>query len=100
MRSGFELSETADGELWAIWSYIARNNPDAADRLLARLNTAMNRLVEYPYLGHARAGLASGLRIFTVGDYQIIYRPETDPLQIVHIAGPYQDVHALASDPR
>jgi len=97
VKSGFELTETADRELWSIWSYIAHDNPDAADRLSARLHTAMNRLVEFPYLGHIREDLPAGLRIFSADDYQIIYDPETDPLQIIHIAGPYQDVEALAS---
>jgi plasmid stabilization system protein ParE len=83
--------------LWAIWSFIALDDPDAADRLTARLNAAMNRLAQYPYLGHVRDGLAAGLRIFSVGNYQIVYRPGSDPVQVVHIAGPYQDVHTLAA---
>jgi plasmid stabilization system protein ParE len=48
VRSGFELTETADRELWAIWSFIALDDPDAADRLTARLNAAKNRLAQYP----------------------------------------------------
>jgi plasmid stabilization system protein ParE len=41
-----------------IWEYIASQNVEAADRVLARIEAAIAKLVLMPGLGHVREELA------------------------------------------
>jgi toxin ParE1/3/4 len=81
------LTRTAQAEidLIEIWTYVARDNPDAADRLLDRIEDACVRLAETPHLGPARPDLAADLRYFVVGEYLILYRERGRNVEIVRI---------------
>jgi plasmid stabilization system protein ParE len=49
-----------------------------------------------PGMGHRRNELASKeLFVWPVGQYLIIYRPDTDPLEIVRVVSGYRDLAAL-----
>jgi toxin ParE1/3/4 len=47
-----------------IWRYIAADKPDAADRLLLRIDSKLELYSENPGIGTARDNLAPGLRSF------------------------------------
>jgi toxin ParE1/3/4 len=70
-------------DLIEIWTYVARDDRAAADRLLDSLDARMAVLREQPYLGRARADLAPGLRSLTEGSYLILYRVALDRIEIV-----------------
>lgn len=55
-------SPRAIQDLIDIWSYVAQDDPAAADRLLDTLDLRMRLLLEQPFLGRRRAELAPGLR--------------------------------------
>jgi toxin ParE1/3/4 len=55
--TSWELSQEALDDLDAIWTYIARDNPGAADKLEADIFVACERLVRFPSLGHKRPDL-------------------------------------------
>lgn len=94
--SGFVFTETARQDMVAVWDYIAQDNLDAADRFRATLYEAVQRLVALPGIGHRRDDLANEtLRVWPVSDYLIIYRPETDPLEIVRVVSGYRDIAGL-----
>ncbi|HWF94738.1 MAG TPA: type II toxin-antitoxin system RelE/ParE family toxin [Xanthobacteraceae bacterium] len=57
-----------------IWTYIARDNPPAADRLLDTLDEKCQALAHNPQIGMARNDIATGVRYFPVGNYIILYR--------------------------
>lgn len=92
----FVLSPEAAGDLEEIHAFIADDDPGAAARLLEELQAAMHRLAELPGLGRIRHDLADEMiRVWTVRSYLVIYRPDTQPLQIVRVLSGYRDVAAL-----
>ena len=70
-------------DLIEIWSYVARDDPSAADRLLDSLDGRMAMLLEQPYLGRSHDDLAAGLRSLSEGRYVILYRVARDRIEIV-----------------
>ena len=52
--SGYILSPLAVQDLDDLWEFIARNNLDAADRILEEIYEAIQHLVCMPLLGHIR----------------------------------------------
>ena len=75
----------AESDLIAIWRYIAEDSPVNADRFLDRLDETFAVLAEMPGMGHARPDLATGLRMFPVGNYLIFYRPGEDGIEVVRV---------------
>ena len=67
-------SAAAEADLLDIWLYVAEHDQTAADRLLHRLEEAVQRLVRYPLIGHMREEVAADLRLLLQDDYLIIYR--------------------------
>ncbi len=58
-----------------IWAYIARDNPAAADRLMARFDQTFRNLATHPQVGKSVEELAPNLRFFPIGSYLVFYRP-------------------------
>ena len=61
-------------DLYDIWSYIARANPAAADRLLLSFDEKLQLLSDAPAIGKGRDDLSPRLRSFAVGEYVLFYR--------------------------
>jgi toxin ParE1/3/4 len=66
-----------------IWTYIARHNSSAADRLLDLLDEKSRALARNPRLGAAREDVAPGVRHLPVGRYLILYRDLGDGVEVV-----------------
>jgi plasmid stabilization system protein ParE len=83
--SGYVLSPEARDDLLEIWSYIARDNPAAADQVEADLYAACEKLAKNPRLGHRRADLTDEPVLFwrVRGVYLVIYLDKTPPLSVV-----------------
>lgn len=82
--SRYILSPAAVEDLDSIWLFIAEDNLDAAERVVAELEEACSRLAANPNIGHVREDLAdSSFRFWPVRSYLIVYRPATKPLQVV-----------------
>lgn len=66
-------------------SYVARDNPEAANRIAGALLEAVERLAELPNLG--RPGPVAGTREFVVAGtpYVIPYRVRTDRLEVITV---------------
>ena len=77
-----------------IWTYIARENPAAADRLLDRIDAKCRLLAENPRLGPDRSDIRPGLRYFIVGRYVILYRAVEDGVEIVRVVHGARDLRA------
>jgi toxin ParE1/3/4 len=69
MKVRYERGALAD--LDEIFAYIARDNQEAAARLVARIEQTVARIAETPYLGEDTR--KSGFRRFPVGNYLIVY---------------------------
>jgi plasmid stabilization system protein ParE len=87
--SRYRLTPKARADLLAIWSYIAANNVEAADRVEAAIHHACAFLAEYPLCGHTRRDLTTlPVRIWTVPrypNYVVVYDPVTKPVRIIRL---------------
>ncbi|AUB80977.1 type II toxin-antitoxin system RelE/ParE family toxin [Candidatus Thiodictyon syntrophicum] len=75
----------AEDDLVDIWIYIARDNPDAADRLLEEIDRKCVLLAENPRLGRARPDIAPEFRHWPIGSYLILYRLLPDGIEVVRV---------------
>jgi addiction module RelE/StbE family toxin len=78
-------SPTAERDLDAIWEFIAKDNPDAADRMIERLRTVADVLLDHPQLG--RAGRITLTREFVVAGtpYILVYVAGSDEVGIAYV---------------
>lgn len=85
--SGYVLHPEAFADIDEIWEYIADNNIDAADRVVADIFAALRTLVASPHIGRRRPDLtARPLRFHVVRDeYLIAYAPDERPLWVVAV---------------
>jgi toxin ParE1/3/4 len=88
----------AELDLDEIWSYVAKDNPEAAGRVIDRIEAAEVRLSLYPHLGRARDELRAGVRSWTVGSYLIFYNVEPRALVTMRILHGARDLK-MALDP-
>jgi antitoxin ParD1/3/4/toxin ParE1/3/4 len=98
--SGFVLTPEAEADLQDIWSYIAPDNLDAADKLETDIKTACIWLAAKPERGHFRRDLTGKpVRFWTVRKrYLVVYDPVTKPLQIIRILHGARDTENLLSE--
>ena len=61
-------------DLQEIWVYVAERSPQAADRLIDKINAECGTLAELPGMEMRRDDLLAGLRSFPVANYLIFYR--------------------------
>jgi plasmid stabilization system protein ParE len=97
----FILAAAARADLREISAYIRQDSSAAAQRVRDALCEAMRRLAEMPGMGHMREDLVEGdsrLRFWPVYSYLIVYRTETDPLEIVRVLHSARDVRAILGD--
>lgn len=85
----------AEADLDEIWWYIAQDNPDAADRMLDRIEESCNTLAQFPLMGVSREELLPSLRSRAVGNYVIFYLPLEDGIDIVRVLPGMRDIDAL-----
>jgi toxin ParE1/3/4 len=81
MKVRYERGALAD--LDEIFASIARDNQEAAARLVARIEQTVARIAETPYLGEATR--KSGFRRFPVGNYLIVYEVGQDNVVIHYV---------------
>ena len=74
----YVLTPLAKADIFNIWSYIADDNEDAADRVEQAIYDACAFVAEAPVLGHSRLDLTTrSLRFWTVTrypNYAVVYR--------------------------
>jgi plasmid stabilization system protein ParE len=100
--SRYQFTPPALDDLFEIWSYIARDNVDAANRLEDAIYKACAFLAEGPYRGGGREDITKlPLRFWTVpafSNYIIVYDPASDPLQIIRILHGSRDIQAVLAE--
>jgi plasmid stabilization system protein ParE len=97
----FILAAEARADLRDISDVIRQDSPAAAKRVRDALRAAMRRLAEMPGMGHVREDLVevdSALRFWPVYSYVIVYRAETNPLEIVRVLHGARDVRAILGE--
>ena len=94
--SSYQFTPQAVEDLFEIWSYIAADDLDAADRVEEAIHTACGFLSDTPLAGRIREDLtALPLRFWIVQPYRnywIAYHPEKKPLQVIRIIHAARDI--------
>ena len=84
--NGFALHPEAFDDLDEIREYVAKDNPDAADRLIMEIFDEIRAMVQFPHLGYRRPNLTTRpLRFKSVREYAIAYAPDRKPLWVVAV---------------
>jgi plasmid stabilization system protein ParE len=98
----FEFTPQAAADLFEIWSYIAADSPEGADRVEAAVYEACALLSTSPLLGKTRGDLTTRpLRFWTVQrftNYIIVYDPATSPLQVIRVLHGMRDLKRMLED--
>ena len=86
------LSRLAEQDLLDIWTHIAKDNQEAADRFIDLLVQKCDNLGAFPEMGRRRDELAPLLRSFPVGRYIIFYRIADQGVEVARILSAYRDI--------
>lgn len=97
MSQRYVLAPTAADDLVEIWSYFERNGGlELADRVETVVLEKLAFLARSPGAGHWRRDLTSeSVKFFVVYSYLIVYRPDTEPLQVVAILHGRRNLESL-----
>ncbi len=97
--STYALTPLARADIFEIWSYIAGESENAADRVEQAIYDACAFVAESPRRGHSRPDLTiRSLRFWTLSrypNYTVVYRPETAPLQVVAVLHGKRNIRRL-----
>jgi len=89
------LSPLAEEDLTEIWTYIAKDSPQEADRFLSLLYDKCQLLASAPRLGTERPDLAPGIRGFPVGSHVIFYRKTKRGVEIARVLRGRRDIPSM-----
>jgi plasmid stabilization system protein ParE len=96
--SGFVFHPEALADLDEIWEFIAQDNIDAADRVIAEIFDAVRALARFAHQGTRRPDLTSRpLRFKRVRDYLIAYAPDETPFWVVAVMHGRRSPRVLAA---
>ncbi|MDR9900957.1 type II toxin-antitoxin system RelE/ParE family toxin [Aetokthonos hydrillicola Thurmond2011] len=85
----------ADEDLLEIWSYIAQNNVEAADRIFDKIDQKCQLLSTTPKAGVRRDDLVPGLLCLIEGNYLIFYRIIDETIEILRILHGARNLKAI-----
>lgn len=78
-------TDRADENLIEIWSYIAADSAESADRTLDAIERRWRQLGEFPLSGLARDDIAPGVRCLVVGNYLTLHLVGADVITILRV---------------
>jgi toxin ParE1/3/4 len=91
----FRLSPLARADLAEIRHFVARDKPEAADRLIRAFYDRFGLLAENPLLGERQPEFGEDLRTFSMGSYVVVYRPMAAGVEIARVVSGYRDLQTL-----
>ncbi len=100
----FILASGVEDELWTIWELIARDNPDAATRVVEAAYETFRTLATTSGLGRLRKFRNSrlkGVRSWLVSgfeNYLIFYRAVPEGIEVLHVYHGARDIEALLGE--
>jgi antitoxin ParD1/3/4 len=97
--ASFRLTPDAMDVLDAIWSFIFKDNPDAADAVEEEIRSACAMLAQEPLIGRVRQDLtALPVRFWTIPKYPnyiVVYKPDSRPLEIIRVLHGMRDIKRM-----
>jgi plasmid stabilization system protein ParE len=95
-RKKYRISRKTDADIERICDYVAKNNPDAADRLDEQIHRAIQLIGRFPGLGHTRPDVQDKRHLFrALGNYVIAHRLEKKELVVVRVVHGARDFRKL-----
>ena len=88
-------SRASSIDLDDIWSYIAADNPDAADSFLRRILERCQSYAHQPRLGESRPDLGREVRCFSVERYVVYYKPIAEGIELIRVLHGSRDIQQL-----
>lgn len=100
MKARYVLAPEAALDLVQIWRYLKKESSiEIADHVELVILDKVSFLAEWPSGGHWRKDLTDeAVKFFSVFSYLIVYRPDTNPLQVVSILHGRRDVEQILKD--
>jgi toxin ParE1/3/4 len=95
MSVRYTLGPKANADLKSISKHIAQHNSGAAQRLKQLFVQRFGLLANNPLMGEARPDLAPELRMMSIGNYVIIFRPSKLGVEIVRVVHGARELDAL-----
>ena len=89
------VTPRAETDLEEIWLTIALENPPAADKLLRRIASKLERLAAFPEMGSSRPEIAPSAKVLVEGNYLILYEPVGNAVEVVRVVHGARDLHDL-----
>ena len=89
------VSPKALSDTFEIWSYIAENNLQAADRWVDELTDQYNLICRQPFLGRQQDELETELRSIPFGRYLIFYKAREDKIYIIRVLHSARNISSL-----
>lgn len=89
------LTRETKKDLKEIWTYIADQNVEAAERVNRILYKSFDRLAESPRLGRQRPELGEKIRSIPEGNYVIFYKPLKDGVMVLRVIHGARDLKGL-----
>lgn len=87
--ASFRLTPDAIDDLEAIWSFIFKDDPGAADAVEEGIRLACAMLAKRPLIGRVRRDLTTlPVHFWTIprhSNYIIVYKPDSEPIEIVRV---------------
>ena len=96
----FLLTREAEDDIDAIGGYISAGSERAAERVVAAIYAAFDRLADMPGIGHTRSDLTrSDVRFWPVRRrYLVVYVVEPDAIVIARVLDGHRDVAAILDE--
>ena len=96
--SRFILTDTAKADLLQIVEYLQERSPQATLAVAREIRLALRQVAEFPGIGHARCDLTRrSVRFWSVYSYLIVYKPNTQPLQILRVLHGARNIRRILS---
>jgi toxin ParE1/3/4 len=93
-KTVYRLSAVAFRDLQEIETYIAADNPTAAEEVIDSIEATCDMLAREPQAGRKRPELDQRLRSFVVGQYVIFYAVQQSQINIIRILHSRRDIEA------
>lgn len=89
------IAEPAGEDLEHIWEYVAKNNAEAANKLIKEIIGKFKLLRDHPQIGREEKRLLGTLRSFPVSHYIIFYEPFDNGVDILRILHAARDIEKI-----
>lgn len=96
--ASLQYTETARNDMLEAWQFIARDTPDAADRVLDTIDQEARQLAENPLLGRQRTELKASIRSWpTRTPFIIFYQPANTGIMVLRVLHHARDLANIDS---